>query len=637
MSLHAGFAAALVIPESVLATAATIAFDSGQISQTFDAGSLFASATGWIDPPKISCHQNEHSAVSVDIHGWGTTSILVSVDPAVPQTVQRLIAFRARTNVEVAFFRKTPASALTLQFPAASTTLVYFETIDGIAEPLNPAVTPQRVETEISDFVRNSFAGFSSSVLTNLFQLDALGLIATDPSAVATVLVVDGAVLVGLDITNVDDGTRRISTLGTPGALRDFAGDNEIAAVINTKCINLALPSAAAAFAAKAAKEDAEITGFDLALNNGFIDVIGGARNSSGHTEFSLKAVPHLFRPSKLIRTYQDEDGRTVKEMTTESNELWFEPVDVEVSVAASGWRSWFDDFFLTDWIADIYLGEAHDEVVNHLNTAASGRVRRVFEDFTISGTTEPIIHQQLTAFTCSFDELVTTTRWRTTLPPGRVVGPRFYPIEFADQQTLSYRVDLPYAAKSDPTLRVQWTIRRRDTNAVVLSVGGSFDAKREIGVSDPVVPIVETDKFHVDCRVFRPLGGRVDEIFQTGFDLDRYQSDIVDIRHPYVRWRHTVRVPSVEVAPDGRRTILGYPLRRRQSAIHRTDVFERCSNIVHMSIGGETIEGIPPTNVGIEYLDELPFPITALNQHRKELCEYCFFGGPGSTTPLIH
>ena len=37
-----------------------------------------------------------------------------------------------------------------------------------------------------------------------------------------------------------------------------------------------------------------------------------------------------------------------------------------------------------------------------------------------------------------------------------------------------------------------------------------------------------------------------------------------------------------------------------------------------------------------LEYLDQLPFPIADLMARRAEVCDYCFFGGPTRTVPLI-
>jgi len=62
-----------------------------------------------------------------------------------------------------------------------------------------------------------------------------------------------------------------------------------------------------------------------------------------------------------------------------------------------------------------------------------------------------------------------------------------------------------------------------------------------------------------------------------------------------------------------------------KQSAIHRTAVPGRCSMLMRAAYKAKFL-----------YLDELPFPVAELNNHRDELCEYCFFGGPDKTVPLI-
>ena len=35
-------------------------------------------------------------------------------------------------------------------------------------------------------------------------------------------------------------------------------------------------------------------------------------------------------------------------------------------------------------------------------------------------------------------------------------------------------------------------------------------------------------------------------------------------------------------------------------------------------------------------YADDLPFPLEDLIANRAQVCDYCFFGGPTRTVPLI-
>jgi hypothetical protein len=62
-----------------------------------------------------------------------------------------------------------------------------------------------------------------------------------------------------------------------------------------------------------------------------------------------------------------------------------------------------------------------------------------------------------------------------------------------------------------------------------------------------------------------------------------------------------------------------------KSSAIHRTSITGRCEMVNRAA-----------NDVQFQYLDELPFELDEINQHRKELCEYCFFGGADKYAPLI-
>lgn len=168
-----------------------------------------------------------------------------------------------------------------------------------------------------------------------------------------------------------------------------------------------------------------------------------------------------------------------------------------------------------------------------------------------------------------------------------------------------------------DLSVRVSWEVRRRDTGAVVLHqdmpyssrlqnlFGGSGLGPRQIVIDRTSATLMPVDEFSVVVRVYRPLSGRVKEFGSSRFSvsiMDRF-----DRRHPYVHW-------------DGWAN--GMP---KHSAIHRTAVPGRCSMIMRAALKAKFL-----------YLDDLPFPVAELNDHREELCEYCFFGGPEKVVPLI-
>lgn len=171
-----------------------------------------------------------------------------------------------------------------------------------------------------------------------------------------------------------------------------------------------------------------------------------------------------------------------------------------------------------------------------------------------------------------------------------------------------------------DPSVRVSWEVRRRDTGAVVLQqdlpytpmqrhlapgAAGSGPKPRKIVIDRTNPALMPVDEFSVVVRVFRPLSGRVKEFGSCRFSVS--VEDRFDRSHPYVHWNGWAA---------------GMP---KESAIHRTAVPGRCSMVLRAAYKAKFL-----------YLDELPFPVAELNDHRDELCEYCFFGGPDKTVPLI-
>ncbi len=628
MAQHGGFGAVLLFREAVFSLVSNIAFESGRIAQ-FNNGGIpgFLDASVWIDAPKPRCASVNGDAIAFDVHLWGTLRA-GRPDGAVEE---RQVDIRETVLVRIAFTRLSAVSPLSLRFSVAEHQITLFTILSG--EPFSP--DPQeRVDSFLSkgiaDFVVEKLRGLE---VNSLFSLDALGGLAEDSSSIATVRILDGAVAVGVDVTSAIDGERQITTVGNPSSLTDFAGDNEIAVAVHPSCVGLVLASTRRAFKAKAEQQGAVLDHFQLTLQEGSIRVEAKASDSAGHVSLEMDAVPHLFRRGALQYTFQDENGRTEEVRGHDREELWFEGTNVALSVESSGWRSWFDNW-LTGWAHDLVLADRRSEIATDVETTSSTSVRPVLEDFILPGTTGPVIRKRLTGYRCTADALLITTTFRATLFEGELSGPSFYPIEFATQLVLRYAVKLPFAVKVDPAMRVRWTVRGRATNEVLLSVVLPMASGSVLDLSEPSVPLALLEEFHLDCFVFRPQGPNVDNIFHETLLVDRFQSDIVDIRHPYVRWQHEVRIPSVEKTGDGRLIVRSYPVRRRRSALHRTHVEQRCKMLQFASTGG--VAGGSKKDLGFEYLDELPFPLAEIQSHRVELCEYCFFGGPAGTVPLV-
>jgi hypothetical protein len=90
------------------------------------------------------------------------------------------------------------------------------------------------------------------------------------------------------------------------------------------------------------------------------------------------------------------------------------------------------------------------------------------------------------------------------------------------------------------------------------------------------------------------------------------------------VHWRRQTQVPEVMVDANGNHHRLGANWITRYSVLHRTDLPGRCL------FADAGVQSQP------EYLDELPFPRDEIMLKREQLCDYCFFGGPTGTVPLI-
>jgi len=131
----------------------------------------------------------------------------------------------------------------------------------------------------------------------------------------------------------------------------------------------------------------------------------------------------------------------------------------------------------------------------------------------------------------------------------------------------------------------------------------------------------MQADRVLVSARVYRPLGSVI-EIFSasTVFQVD----DRLDRTHPFVQWTHVAITPDV-IIENGVRRLTGTTSKHRISDIHRTDVPGRCRMAARFSAKAK-----------LEYLDALPFPRSELDARRAAVCDYCFYGGPGRSIPLI-
>jgi hypothetical protein len=101
------------------------------------------------------------------------------------------------------------------------------------------------------------------------------------------------------------------------------------------------------------------------------------------------------------------------------------------------------------------------------------------------------------------------------------------------------------------------------------------------------------------------------------------------------IRWPHEVYEPVVIAGSDGSRILSGYELQSRHSRIHRKACPGRCRMVSCYSKNVHTNASAPSE---LECLDVLPFPHNQeqIIDNRRILCDFCFFGGPDKTVPLV-
>lgn len=209
------------------------------------------------------------------------------------------------------------------------------------------------------------------------------------------------------------------------------------------------------------------------------------------------------------------------------------------------------------------------------------------------------------------------------------------------DRTPVTCRLTVPaqVANPQDPTWRIAWTVTRTDTNGMFVNTDqrASAPGTLQIQIDHASAELKPVDSFMVTCRLYRNLGFTVQEAFFSRFNIDI--DDYLDRHHPYVQWG-TLVYWQAEGKPPGT-----YWTRQRHSRIHRTAVPGRCEVMRTQPWAFRTRKSkadpkiLLPTahSRSFVYLDGLPFPLSELNAHRHGvLCDYCFFGGPTRTKPLV-
>lgn len=419
-----------------------------------------------------------------------------------------------------------------------------------------------------------------------------------------------GALLIGL---NHVDATHDL--VGSADDLEDFARGNDVAGVVHPGAMDIMLDDLYQQVVDGVEDAGATLDRFTVRARDGHFHVAGAASKTGATVNFSFRVLRSMFhtRPGAFFR-----DGpRTIFVRSRTWPALNFHVEDVETDADRSWWLILFGEVVLGIFTLGISVmviegmaRGAADSFGARIRSARPGtpvaRVRRTIPPDGGVGVRIGLDHFDITE-----SGVYVGVSVRATPSPAALLGPTTVPETYRGD-VLRYILQLPSGVtEADPGLRVRWTLADRTNDVTLKDVDGPatnrlrFEFRSSSGASD----------FGITARLYRRMGADVTEL---GIESVNLQMRPVLPPRAYVRWRWQGKNPQVAVdeATDTW-TYRGQRRVDRYSEWHRTD--EPC----------RAVEARARYRYQVEEADRLPFPLRTLENHRKGLCPYCFFGGP--------
>lgn len=618
MAEHGGFAAAATVRERVLRTALAASYANGSFPKKLAADLPGAppvvAADLFIRDPAIDC-EGASGLLVLTLTAWGAVTVTLDGADHLVDISGVLVV-----TIEPVFRRQSPPlddHLVRLQPP-----------LDGIlvrrwtASVLSPG-TPQNVaDYVVGDAFRlrlQTAVQFSLGLL-NLPTVDLsfFGPVVQKATSVAA-RVVDGALLIGL---NTGDDTVPIS--GDVAQLVDFAGGDDVAGVVNAAATTIFLAALHDKIVEGVDDSDATLDSFSTTPRAGYFDVRGAISKSGSTLNFSFRVVPAMFhtRPGTYFRFLPKP--RWVNTRTWAALDFRIEGVQTDID--RSWWTILFKEVFLgtltlgyTTLYAEALMSAAAFNFSAEVRAAKAGapaaRIRR---------TSPPpggiSVRVGLDRFDITALGIRTGISIAATPTPAALLGPTLVPDTYSGDR-LRYVIRLPSGSSAqDPALRVHWIVEDAADATVVVDQDAAAGTLRWIEFSPSARPAARV--FRVRARVYRRLGLLVEEVATESLNVELRPALAPG---GYVRWRSGVANPQISVDEATEVwTYRGEAQVRRWSEWHRTDAPCRAVNATARY------------RFELEIADRLPFDLTLLENHRKGLCPYCFYGGPAGLNPRL-
>jgi hypothetical protein len=631
MPRHAGFAATIAIRQQTLQGLIRVLHHANQLPHTLTGGVPGISASFFLEQPLLTCSSGSSNRLILDLTGRGPLMITPPGDPPATRTV----LFRARMIVPPRLSLQN--GSLMFGVDGLNSVLDSFD-----IDPLSGGPYPPNAQVIIdSDAFRSGIETLIQTQLAALRQLapplnvNFLGAIANAAGTMITPAVLDGAMAMGIDV----NGTNGVTTHGNAGLLTDTTEANDVGMWTNPAALPIVMADVRTRIEEAVADADATLSNLNFTLIEGAFHIRGHAdKGNEGSVDFSLDAVPRLIRPGTHDE-WDEEYGEHFEIDTPAREELWFESANVQVDINRPWWSYLLSvlgvllTFGIGTMIIEAIVDMIRNNITSGITQGGGNTVAERVQEFTFAGTTEPTFRLKIETYECHVEGIFAGMTLRPQIPAPRVDGPASISIEEVIGTTLRYTVKLPFDAHpDDPMLSVRWTVRRMDTNQIIRNVDGQARSGLTLDLSGEPA-LLTAPEIRIACRVYSTLGPVTTDLFNATVALR--VTDVLDRSHPFVRWQHQVYTPVVRVEADGSHTQLGFEQVDRASNIHRTSVPGRCRMVSRYSSKvSRTDDGSGAAH--LEYLDALPFPQDELVARRAAVCDYCFFGGPDKTTPLI-
>ena len=612
MTDHGGFAAAVTVREDVLRIALLAAYANGSFPKSLNAdlpgGPPDVKSELFLGMPQVDC-EGATNLLVLTLRAWGLLR-LTGADQ-VEHVAQ--LAGELEVTVKPVF---GPGQSVQLEASGDdivarrwTATVISADTADVAAY-----VAGDQLRDRLQEAIRIAVA-FRQISLPSI-DVSFFGPLARLATSIGA-RVRNGALLLGLNVDNDE-----VTIVGDPTTLADFARGNDVAGVVNPLAVGLMLAEVHDKLQAGIEDEGAHLTGFAVSPANGYFQVSGAASKSSGTVNFTFRVVPQMYhtRPGAYFRFLPKT--RWVNSHTWPALAFHIEGVDTDVD--RSWWVVVLDVFLgvLTVGLATIYIEElvsaAGQDFSAQVRAAPPGapaaRVRRTIPPPGGVGVRIGVDQFEITPVGSYVGISV-----RATPTPAALLGPTVVPRTYTGD-VLRYVLRLPSGVSADdPALRVRWTLEDRTNDDVLADEDGPVAGRLRFDFS-PWASGNATE-FRLVARLYRRLGSQVTEL--------GIESLPVQLRGPlparaYVRWRSGARNPQITVdeATDTW-TYRGEAPVLRWSEWHRTDAPCRSVNVF-------------AHRFDIEFADRLPFPLRLLENHRKGLCPYCFYGGPAGVNPRL-